>query len=215
MPGHGKHSSLSPNRVVAISLLLVLSACSKPPAPVKPAKQVGVVTVRQEPVLLATELAGRTVASEVSEVRPQVGGLVTARLFKEGSTVKAGQPLFQIEPATYKAAADQAQANVALAQAAQTAAKLLAERYADLIKIEGVSQQEVDDAQASFQQASATVAANQAALSAARTNLKFTTVTAPIDGRIGRSSVTRGALVTANQDVALAKIRRSIRCSST
>ncbi|MGQ0700429.1 MAG: efflux RND transporter periplasmic adaptor subunit [Panacagrimonas sp.] len=204
-----KRASFTPlSLLAAIGLSLVLSACEEPPAPVTPAKQVGVLTVRQEPLLLTTELAGRTVASEVSEVRPQVGGLVTARLFKEGSTVKSGQPLFEIEPATFQAAADQARANVALAEAAATAARLQAERYADLIQIEGVSQQEVDDAQAQFQQASATVKANQAALSAARTNLKFTTVTAPIEGRIGRSSVTRGALVTANQDVALAKIQQ-------
>ncbi len=195
-------------RIIIGGLLLVVAACEKPPAPPAPPKQVGFMMVSQVPLVLNTELAGRTVASEVSEVRPQVGGLVTERLFKEGSTIAAGQPLFQIEPATYKAAADQAQANVALAQAAATAARLLAERYADLIKIEGVSQQEVDDAAAAYAQAAATVKANQAALAAARTNLKFTTVTAPIDGRIGRSTVTRGALVTANQEVALAKIQQ-------
>lgn len=196
------------NTLLAISLSLALSSCKKPSDPPAPAKKVGVITVRPQALLLKTELPGRMVASEVSEVRPQVGGLVTARLFKEGSTVKAEQPLFEIEPASFQAAADQAQANVAIAEAAATAARLKADRYSELIRIEGVSQQELDDAQAEFQQATATVSANRAALSAARTNLKFTTVTAPIAGRIGRSSVTRGALVTANQDVALAKIQQ-------
>jgi membrane fusion protein (multidrug efflux system) len=203
--------SLPAGATVAL-LSLALAACGGSDAATSPAapaaKEVGVLAVQSEAVNLTTELAGRTVASEVSEVRPQVGGIVTKRLFEEGSDVKAGQPLFQIEPAVYQANADQAGANVALAEASVAAARLRAERYAALVKIEGVSQQEADDAKAAYNQAVATVAANKAALAAARTNLKFTTVTAPIAGRIGRSAVTRGALVTASQATPLTTIQQ-------
>jgi membrane fusion protein (multidrug efflux system) len=176
----------------------------------KPQKlpEAGIVTIKPEDVTLTTELAGRTNASEISEVRPQVSGIITQRLFEEGSFVHAGQPLYRIDPSLYRAAAEQAAANVGTASATLSANRQKAERYTQLIKIDGVSQQEVDDARAAFRQSEAQVAASRAALDAARTNLAYTTVTAPISGRVGRSSVTKGALVTASQAEPLAKIQK-------
>jgi len=169
--------------------------------------QVGVITVQTQPVNLTTELAGRTSAHLVSEVRPQVTGVVQSRLFKEGSLVRAGQPLYQIDAATYQAAFASAQAGLAQAQAAHTAARLKAQRYKELVAINAVSVQDNDDAQAAYQQASANVAAQTAAVEQARINLRYTKVLAPISGRIGMSSVTPGALVTASQAQALATIQ--------
>lgn len=168
---------------------------------------VGVVVVKTEPVTLTSELQGRTSAYLVSEVRPQVGGIVKARLFQEGGYVRAGQPLYQIEPATFQAAVNSAQAGLAQAQATYTAAKLKADRYKELVAVNAVSKQDNDDAQAAAQQASANVAAQKAALDTARINLGWTRVVAPISGRIGKSSVTPGALVTASQANALATIQ--------
>ncbi|NGM49178.1 efflux RND transporter periplasmic adaptor subunit [Caulobacter sp. 602-2] len=168
---------------------------------------VGVVVVKTEPVTLTSELQGRTSAYLVSEVRPQVGGIVKARLFQEGSYVRAGQPLYQIEPATFQAQVNSAQAGLAQAQATYTAAKLKADRYKELVAVNAVSKQDNDDAQAAAQQASANVAAQKAALDTARINLGWTRVVAPISGRIGKSSVTPGALVTASQATALATIQ--------
>jgi membrane fusion protein (multidrug efflux system) len=168
---------------------------------------VGVVVVKTEPVTLTSELQGRTSAYLVSEVRPQVGGIVKARLFQEGSYVRAGQPLYQIEPATFQATVNSAQAGLAQAQATYTAAKLKADRYKELVAVNAVSKQDNDDAQAAAQQASANVAAQKAALDNARINLGWTRVVAPISGRIGKSSVTPGALVTASQTTALATIQ--------
>lgn len=168
---------------------------------------VGVVVVKTEPVTLTSELQGRTSAYLVSEVRPQVGGIVKARLFQEGGYVRAGQPLYQIEPATFQAAVNSAQAGLAQAQATYTAAKLKADRYKELVAVNAVSKQDNDDAQAAAQQASANVAAQKAALDTARINLGWTRVVAPISGRIGKSSVTPGALVTASQATALATIQ--------
>lgn len=168
---------------------------------------VGVVVVKTEPVTLTSELQGRTSAYLVSEVRPQVGGIVKARLFQEGSYVRAGQPLYQIEPATFQAQVNSAQAGLAQAQATYTAAKLKAERYKELVAVNAVSKQDNDDAQAAAQQAAANVAAQKAALDTARINLGWTRVVAPISGRIGKSSVTPGALVTASQATALATIQ--------
>jgi membrane fusion protein (multidrug efflux system) len=168
---------------------------------------VGVVVVKTEPVTLTSELQGRTSAYLVSEVRPQVGGIVKARLFQEGSYVRAGQPLYQIEPATFQATVNSAQAGLAQAQATYTAAKLKADRYKELVAVNAVSKQDNDDAQAAAQQAQANVAAQKAALDNARINLGWTRVVAPISGRIGKSSVTPGALVTASQTTALATIQ--------
>ncbi len=169
--------------------------------------EVGIVVVQSEPVTLTTELSGRTSAFLVSEVRPQVNGIVKARLFEEGSVVSAGQSLYQIDSATYQAAYNSAAAGLAQANASLTSAKLLAGRYTELVKINAVSQQANDDAQAALQQAEANVAAQKAAVDNARINLGYTKVLAPISGRIGKSSVTSGALVTASQATPLATIQ--------
>ncbi|KQY28917.1 hemolysin D [Caulobacter sp. Root1455] len=168
---------------------------------------VGVIVARTEPVTLTTELTGRTSAYLVSEVRPQVGGIIKARLFQEGGYVRAGQPLYQIDPATYQAAYNSAAAGLAQAQATATAAQLKAERYKGLVEINAVSKQDNDDARAAALQAVANVAAQKAALDSARINLGWTKVVSPISGRIGKSSVTPGALVTASQANALATVQ--------
>uniref|UniRef100_B0SWU2 Efflux transporter, RND family, MFP subunit n=1 Tax=Caulobacter sp. (strain K31) TaxID=366602 RepID=B0SWU2_CAUSK len=168
---------------------------------------VGVIVAKTESVTLTSELTGRTSAHLVSEVRPQVNGIVKARLFQEGGYVRAGQPLYQIDPATYQAAYNSAAAGLAQAQAAATAARLKAERYKGLVEINAVSKQDNDDAQAAALQAAANVAAQKAAVDAARINLGYTKVLAPISGRIGKSAVTPGALVTASQANALATVQ--------
>ena len=188
--------------------LATLTGCSSPPPPAPPPVVVGVIAARTQAVPLMTQLTGRTQASEVAEVRPQVSGLVTARLFAEGSQVQRGQALYQIDARPYAATFAQAKAALANAQAVVDSTRLKAERFATLAGGGGVSRQDAADAQAAYQQARAQVAAAQASLSAARVNLEFTRITAPISGRIGQSSVTRGALVTSDQPTALAKIQR-------
>jgi membrane fusion protein (multidrug efflux system) len=143
----------------------------------------------------------------VSDVRPQVSGLIKQRLFEEGADVRAGQVLYQIDPASYQAAVDQAKADLANTQAMVASSRLKDERYRELIEIQGVSKQDADDAHASYLQAVANVALKKAVLESAQINLGYTQVRAPISGRIGKSSVTAGALVTANQETALATIR--------
>jgi membrane fusion protein (multidrug efflux system) len=183
------------------------SATEAPPQGERPPGEVGVVTIKVESITLQTELAGRTTASLASELRPQISGIVKARTFQEGARVKAGQVLYEIDPAMYRAVYAEATANLASAKAALEAAKLKDDRYANLSKIEGVSKQEADDARAAHQLAIAGVAQKQAALEAARINLDYTSIKAPITGRIGKSSITPGALVTANQAEPLATIR--------
>jgi membrane fusion protein (multidrug efflux system) len=194
--------------IPAFLAVLSLTACSpdKPAAP-PPPTEVGVVTLKTQPVKIESELAGRTTASLSSEVRPQIAGLIRARLFEEGANVKAGQVLYRIEPAVYQAAADEARAALASAEAAVPAARLKRDRYNELLSMEGVSQQEVDDARTAYDQAVAAAAQQKATLATARINLDFTQVRAPISGRIGKSSFTVGALVTASQTDALATIR--------
>ncbi|MEO8927095.1 MAG: efflux RND transporter periplasmic adaptor subunit [Caulobacteraceae bacterium] len=170
--------------------------------------EVGVVTLQAAPVTLTTELPGRTSPFEISDVRPQIGGIVKARPFQEGSLVRAGQVLYRIDPATYRAAYDQAKAQLASAVANVTTTQAKAERYAGLVKINAVSKQDYDDAEALYKQAAASVAQQKAAVESARINLAYTTVTAPISGRIGASAVTVGALVTADQATALTTIQR-------
>lgn len=172
-----------------------------------PPGEVGIVTLKTEMVTLQAELAGRTTASLESDLRPQVSGIIKARTFDEGAKVKAGQVLYEIDPAMYRAVYEEARANVASAKATLEAAKLKDERFAGLAKIEGVSKQDADDARAARELAIANVAQKQAALDAARINLDYTSIRAPISGRIGKSSVTAGALVTAGQPQALATIR--------
>ena len=169
--------------------------------------EVGVVTLKSQPVSVVSELTGRTSAALSAEVRPQVGGIIQKRLFKEGDLVKAGQPLYQIDAASYQAAWNEARAALQQAQALVKADCQKAQRYARLVKENGVSQQDSDDAQSTCAQDKASVEAKKAALETARINLDWTTVTAPISGRIGISSVTPGALVTASQDTALTTIR--------
>lgn len=193
---------------IYLAAALALGACTpKPPEAARGPVEVAVVTLKTEPVALQTELAGRTTAALSSDVRPQVGGIVKARRFEEGALVKAGQVLYQLDPASYQAAVDQAQATLGSAEAAVSAAKLKDERYQELLAIAGVSKQDADDAHTAAQQALAAVAQNKAALAIARINLEYTQVRAPISGRIGKSSVTPGALVTASQTTALATIR--------
>jgi membrane fusion protein (multidrug efflux system) len=168
---------------------------------------VGVITVQPQPVVLTSELPGRTSPYLVSEVRPQVGGVIKARLFQEGSNVRAGQPLYQIDPAPYKAVYDTQAAALAKAQANLITVRLKAARYADLAKINAVSKQDYDDAVAAARQAEADVEGAKAALETARINLGYTRVVSPIAGRVGPSVVTPGALVTANQTNALATVQ--------
>jgi membrane fusion protein (multidrug efflux system) len=170
---------------------------------------VGFVIVSPTSVPLEVELDGRAVASETSEVRPQVNGLIRRRNFTEGSYVAKGQSLFQIDPSLYQASVAQAQANLASAQATAQAAQVRADRYRPLAQIEAISKQDYTDAAAQARQAKAGVAQSAAALRTARINLQFTNIPAPISGRIGRSLFTVGALVTANQADPLAVIQRT------
>jgi len=198
----------------ALSILagaLALSACGKKeaaPAAAPPPPQVVVYTVTAQPMTLTTELAGRTSASQIAEVRPQVGGLIQKRLFVEGATVKAGTPLYQIDPASYKAAVSSARAALESAKARVLAAGPKATRYKELLAIEGVSKQDYEDALAVSAQAQADVASAQAALDVANINLKYTNVYAPISGHISRSNVTAGALVTASQEAPLTTVQQ-------
>ncbi|MDD1509528.1 efflux RND transporter periplasmic adaptor subunit [Pseudomonas sp. CNPSo 3701] len=182
--------------VSAIALAtLTLAGCKDEAAPPpKQAPTVGIVTLKTEPYTLTTELPGRTAAFRIAEVRPQVNGIIQKRLFKEGSEVKAGQQLYQIDAAVYEAAAKSAEATLA-------SAKSLSERYKSLVSDQAVSRQAYDEAQASRLQA-------EAALEQARINVRYTKVLAPIAGRVGRSAVTEGALVSSGQSTAMATIQQ-------
>lgn len=169
---------------------------------------VGYVAVQPTSAPIGTELAGRTTAFESSDVRPQVSGIIRRRLFEEGTLVRAGQPLYEIDPRLYRAAANEAQANLQSARAAAEAARILAERYKPLAEQEAISRQDYTNAVASARQAQAAIAQTGAQLETARINLQFTTVPAPITGRIGRSLFTVGALVSATQADPLAQIQR-------
>jgi membrane fusion protein (multidrug efflux system) len=197
---------------LSIAAAAVLAACgpadAQGGAPQQGPAPVGVIKLQAQRVELATELAGRTVATQTAEVRPQVTGLVKARAFTEGSEVKAGQLLYQIDPASYQAALDSAKAALAKAEANATPARLKAGRYEELAGIDAVSKQLGDDAQAALKQAQADVEAARAAVRTAQIDLDRTRVTAPVAGRIGRSAVTAGALVTANQATALATVQQ-------
>jgi membrane fusion protein (multidrug efflux system) len=170
--------------------------------------QVGYVVVQPTRVPIVTELAGRTFAYQSSEVRPQVSGVIQKRFFREGTIVRQGEPLYQIDPSLYRAAANEATANVASARATAEAARIRADRFRPLAAIEAVSKQDYTDAVATQRQAEATIAQNRAQLETARINLRFTTVPAPITGRIGRSLFTVGALVTTSQADPLTTIQQ-------
>lgn len=211
-PATARFGNLGRARAGMLLAFLLLASCGEeeqagktPPAPGRP--EVGVVTLHPQSVAVTAELPGRTVASLVAEVRPQVAGIIKERLFQEGTEIKAGDALYQIDPQSYQAAFDAAIANQQKAEAALPAAQAKVDRIQTLFKQRVVSQQEVDDALASLAQVKADVAGAVAAVESARINLNFTRITAPISGRIGQSSLTQGALVTADQQTALTVIR--------
>ncbi len=196
--------------LLALSGDFLLTGCdrrqqSQPPPPLP---EVATVTVQPREVMLSTELPGRTSAFRVAEIRPQVSGLLQKRLFREGSHVKAGQVLYQIDPAPFKAALDNAQAGLGKAEANLPAVSLRAERYREVLADKAVSQQDYDDAAAALKQAQAEIQYWKAQVETARINLGYCRVNAPITGRIGRSNVTEGAIVTAYQPIALATIQQ-------
>ncbi len=173
-----------------------------------PTPKVDVVTITSKPLQLTTELPGRTNDYRQAEIRPQVTGILQQRLFKEGEIVEAGQVLYQIDPAPYQATLSSANANLAKAQATFRNADVIYKRYQGLLKSKAVSQQDYDDAEADLLEAKADVASAEAEVVSAKINLDYTKITAPIGGKIGRSSVTEGALLTANQSDVLATIRQ-------
>ncbi|WP_434031819.1 efflux RND transporter periplasmic adaptor subunit [[Pseudomonas] boreopolis] len=190
------------------ALALALAACGAQQAPPSQQTSVGVQAVATQSLAMEQSLPGRTVAYMVSDVRPQVGGIIQKRLFTEGQEVKAGQVLYQIDPASYQASYDSAQGTLAEAEAAVLSSKPQAERYANLLKVDAVSKQDADDAVATLRQNEAAVVAARAALRTAQINLDYTRIKAPISGRIGTSTYTPGALVTAEQDTALTTIQQ-------
>lgn len=197
--------------IISLAASMAFSGCGKkaaPPAPQLPPQDVGVVTLKPEPVEVVTELPGRTAAYRVAEVRPQVGGIILKRLYEEGTEVREGDQLYQIDPARYQADYDSAKAAVARAEAVLEVSRLLAERRKKLVTSSVISQQDYDDVLAQSKQALADLAAAKAALEMARINLEYTKVLAPISGTIGRSSVTEGALVTTGQTVPLATVHQ-------
>lgn len=197
-------------RIVAVIGAGALSGCGQSGqggGPPQGTPEVKVVTIQPQQAVLTAELPGRTLPYEVSDVRPQVNGILKKRLFTEGSLVEAGQVLYQIDDTLYQAAYSSAKAQLANAKAALVTAKLKADRYISLREQKSISQQDYDDAQAALQQASANVEQQQANVETARITLGYTRITAPITGKIGRSYLTQGALVEANQDQALATIQ--------
>ena len=192
--------------------LLILGGCGQQTPTGGPPKgkppEVAVVTIQPKRLVITTELAGRTSANLVAEVRPQVGGIIQKRLFVEGSEVKVGQVLYQIDPATYQAVLDNAKAALMRSEANLPAIRLKTDRLRELVAEKAVSQQDYDDVSAALKQVEADIQYWKAMVDTARINLKYTSVIAPISGRIGRSNVTEGALVTANQPTALATVQR-------
>ncbi|PSH04648.1 MAG: efflux transporter periplasmic adaptor subunit [Acidobacteria bacterium] len=201
---------------------LAISGCKQKAASTASAPEVAVVTIHPERIVLTTELPGRTAAFLVAEIRPQVNGIVKSRLFSEGANVKAGELLYQIDPAPYRAAYSQAKAALSAAEADLHTAEAnipalrsRVERYSGLVKIRAVGQQDYDDAKAALRQAEATVESrraavevNRAAVQSSQINLSYTPITSPISGRIGRSSITVGALATAHQAAPLAIVQQ-------
>ena len=201
--------SLFPKLLALLAACLAVAACSgEVAAPPQPAAKVTVVTLKAGPVTLVRELPGRAAPFRVAEVRPQVTGIIDQRLFTEGSQVKQGQALYQIDDASYRAAANSARAQLARAEASLTSARLRAKRIGELALIEAVSVQDNEDAIAALKLAEADVGAARADLDSANVILAYARITAPISGRIGKSSVTQGALVTANQTTPLATVHQ-------
>jgi membrane fusion protein (multidrug efflux system) len=194
--------------IILLSCLIVDGCGKKEETMAPPSPEVAVVTVQSRQVVTTTELTGRTASNLIAEVRPQVGGIIQKRLFTEGADVRAGQPLFQIDPAIYQAAVSNAGAALARSEAQLTTVQLRADRLRELLAEKAVSQQDYDDAAAALKQTQADIQYGKANLETARINLQYTTITAPISGRIGRSGITEGALVTAHQPLALATIQK-------
>jgi len=189
-------------------LLLVGCDRQKQSPPPPPVPEVATVTVLPQQIVLTTELPGRTSAYRISEIRPQVNGLIQKRLFTEGSDVQAGQVLYEIDPAPFQASLDNAKAAMGKAEANLPSIRLRVERYRELLPDKAVSQQELDDAAAAEKQTQAEIEFWKAMVETARINFGYTRVTAPISGRIGRSSVTEGAIVMAYQPMALTTIQQ-------
>ncbi|WP_293798776.1 efflux RND transporter periplasmic adaptor subunit [uncultured Bosea sp.] len=203
----------SPSRYAlpgALLLAAALAGCNSEKAapPPQPQLQVSVVSLHPQPVAITAELPGRVSANLIAEIRPQVSGIIKSRLFREGSEVKAGEVLYEIDPAPYQAALDSAVAAQRKAEAAAVNAQVRADRYRELLLRNAGSKQDADDAAATLNQAQADVAAAKASVETAKINLAYTKVTAPIDGRIDKSALTQGALVTANQAAILTTIRK-------
>ena len=197
--------------VLMLSGSLALTGCDDKPAQQQgsgQAPEVGIVTLKSEPLQITTELPGRTSAYRIAEVRPQVSGIILKRNFTEGSDIEAGVSLYQIDPATYQASYESAKGDLAKAQAAAKIAQVTLNRYQKLIGTNYISQQDLDTAQADAMQANAAVVAAKAAVETARINLAYTKVTSPISGRIGKSAVTEGALVQSGQTTALATVQQ-------
>ena len=200
------------NRFIIVGTILTcfaLTGCGKPNGPPQgAAPEVVVQVMKTERVSITTELPGRTSAFLIAEVRPQVSGIIQKRLFNEGEDVKAGQVLYQIDPASYEAAYNGAKAVLARAEANVVSIGNRVERYKDLVAINAVSRQDYDDAVAALKQAQAEVEAQKAAVENAHINLNYTRIVAPINGRIGKSNVTVGALATAYQGVSFTTIQQ-------
>ncbi len=199
---------LRPLAPFLIALALAGCGAAKPPATTPPVPEVGVITITPQQVGLVTELPGRTEPYRIAELRPQVGGILQKRLFTEGAEVKAGQGLYQIDPATYRAAESRARAQVLSVEAQQATARLLAERYETLSAQNVISRQDYDNAMSARRRADADVAVARAALESAHIDLEHTLLVAPIAGRISRSLVTEGALLKAAQDAELATVQQ-------
>ncbi|HBU8525797.1 TPA: efflux RND transporter periplasmic adaptor subunit [Klebsiella aerogenes] len=206
MTSHARVSLLSSLIISAVLLTGCDNSGNQQAQPQAP--QVSVHVVHSEPLSVTTELPGRTSAFRVAEVRPQVSGIILKRNFVEGSDIKAGESLYQIDPATYQAAWNSAKGDEAKAEAAAAIAHLTVKRYVPLLGTQYISQQEYDQAVATARQADADVVAAKAAVENARINLAYTKMTSPIDGRIGKSSVTEGALVTNGQADAMATVQQ-------
>jgi len=204
------NQSLKPAIVLMVLLCsLLLPGCERrQQAPPPPVPEVSTVTVQTQKIMLSTELPGRTSAYRIAEIRPQVSGLILNRLFTEGSSVKTGQVLYQIDPAPFQAALDNTQAALGRAEANLPAIRSRAERYREVLADKAVSRQDYDDAVAAMTQVKADIQYWKATVETARINLGYCRVTAPISGRIGKSNVTEGAIVTAYQPVALATIQQ-------
>lgn len=198
--------------ILQVALLaLTLAACTQESKPVPedpPPVEVVAYTVESSQVPVSTELTGRVVAAVTAEIRPQTGGIVRKRLFTEGSEVEAGQVLYEIDPTSAQTSVNDAEATLRSAEVAVASARAKAVRYRELVKIEAVSQESAEEAEAAYQQAISAVDSAEANLESARLSLSYANVTSPISGRIGRSTVSEGALVTANQTTALATVQQ-------